>query len=376
MPSSRGFGAVALAIMLVAGRVHAQPSTENQLICPLSEEQQEESQNTWAVLATVFKHDRCSNCHGKQTPFSEGTSHDVFKIEVDDNGDPETEAARKKTFLVCPSCHENVPLPFHWATPPADQQWWNQSVDELCRTQHEQRKIPFQFIGHVNNDALIQEAFTGLMALNEDAQDIVEPPYPKPPPPMGYGEFLAHVDAWIEAQGLTETSARWQGDEVDCGCVPLKYEIELDTILPAGVVPQCSAEARMNETVPITFTAENRYEGTATGTYAVSNFSCITGCTAVYRTATTDVELTGEVVTNADKEPVDLKVTVKRTVQPTSFDITCPCDEGSDCPYPITFQVPGIPTETYELPPLDATLGTWTRAGPYGTVTIIVRKRE
>ena len=59
-------------------------------------------------------------------------------------------------------------------------------------------------------------------------------------------------------------------------------------------------------------------------------------------------------------------------------DITCACDEGSDCPYPITFQVPGLPTETYEFdPPVDATLGTSTRAGPHNsTVTIIVRKRD
>jgi hypothetical protein len=111
----------------------------------------------------------------------------------------------------------------------------------------------------------------------------------------------------------------------------------------------------------------------------VSNLSCaITGCTAVYRPATTDVELTGEVVTNADKEPIDLKITAKRTVRGTSFDITCPCDEGSDCPYPVTVSVPALPTETNEFdPPVDATLGTSTRAGPYNsTVTIIVRKRD
>lgn len=365
--SSRGVAAVALVIVLAACTAHAQ--TDDQILCPLSEEQQSDSQSTWATVGAIFKHDRCSNCHGKKNPFVPNTEHpDRQTIELDEKG----EVSEEKTFAPCQSCHDQQPL---WKTPPANMHWWNQSIEELCRTQHKLRS-PFIFIRHSENDPLIQEAFTGFMALNDVGKDIVETePYPDPPP-MGHATFLSFIRSWYDAQGLTEGSMRWPGDEVDCGCVPQHYEIEVDVkfSLPA-VFPGCSGEAHMNEIVEIMFTAENHYMGTGTGTYTVSGLSCGGGCTIDYRPATTSVLLMGD-VEKADEVPDKLTLTTARTVGPTSFDLTCPC-EDPECPWPVTIAVPEIPVETYEMPKLDARLGTYEPAvGPGGKLTITVRKRD
>jgi hypothetical protein len=369
--TSRAFGAVALALVLAAARVHAQ--TDDQIICPLSEQQQSDSQSTWATVGGIFKHDRCSNCHGKKNPFVANTEHpDRQTIELDEKGE-ESEESRKRTFAACQTCHDQVPTP--WKTPPADMHWWNQSVEELCRTQH--RKIsPFLFIRHSENDPLIKDAFTGMMALNDVGQDIVETePYPDPPP-VGHSTFMSHIRSWYAAQGLTEDSMRWPGDQADCGCVPQHYEIETDVMFSlSDVFPGCSGTAHMNEIVQITFTAENHYMGTGTGTYTVTGLSCGGGCTIDYRPATTDVLLTGD-VEKVDEVPDKLTMTAGRMVGPTSFDVTCPC-EDTDCPWPVTIPVPALPLETNELPKVDARLGTYEPAvGPGGQLTITIRKRE
>ncbi len=369
--SSRGFGAVALAIMLAAGRVHAQ--SDDQIICPLSEEQQSNSQSAWATLAAVFKHDRCSNCHGKKNPFTADTEHpDRQKLELDENG----EISEKGTFDICQGCHDQAPGSARWKIPPADQQWWNQSVDELCRTQHKKRP-PFQFIGHSTHDPLIVEAFKGLMALNDDAKDLVETtPYPNPPP-MGHSEFIESIRSWLDAQGLTDNSQKWRGDQVDCGCVPQDYEIVLETILfSLPVYPGCDGAARMSETVPITFTAESHYMGTASGTFTVSNVSCRGGCTADYRPTTTSVHLMGEVL-ETDGVPDKLTLTTARRIQATSFDVTCPCEDPGDCPYPVTVFVPEIEAPTFDVePPLPARLDTYEWVQPTSSTTITIRKRN
>ena len=371
--SSRGFGAVALAVLLVAGWVHAQ--TED-IICPLSEEQQNDSQTAWAKVAVAFKHDRCSNCHGKKNPFVEDTTHpDRMTLELDERG----EMSEEHTFGICRSCHENTPPNAPWKTPPSNMLWWNQSVEELCRTQHK-LKPPFIFIRHNENDPLIVEAFNGTMALNDDARDIVETtPYPAPPP-FGHAEFLDRIRSWYAAQDLTEDSQKWQGDQLECGCVPQAYEMVIEAKFSLLLLP-CTGDARISETIPLEFTSENgeaKYTGTGTGSHTVSNFSCpVSGCTVDYRPATTDVFLQGDVV-KADGVPSKLTLTLARTVGPTSFDITCPCEDDSDCPYPVTISVPEITTPADEVgAPLDARLGTYEFVSSVGgTLTITVRKRN
>ena len=375
MTTMRSFVAVALVIFLAAGRVQAQ--ADGDVICPLSEDQQGEAQNAWATVAEVFKHDRCSNCHGKKNPFTEDTKHpDRMTLELDERG----EISEERTFGICQSCHSEAGGP--WKIPPASMHWWNQSVEELCRTQHKLR-TPIAFITHSRTDQLIVHAFTGLMGLNEDVTDLVETsPYPDPPP-VDHGGFIERIESWYHAQDIDEPAfgIPWQGDEVDCGCVPQLYEVVLDVKFnSAGVYPGCSGESHIHETIPIDFTAaggESKYKGSGTGTFEVSNFSCpVTGCTADYRTATTDVQLEGDVV-KVNGKPSKLTMKSSRIVGATSFDITCPCEEGSDCPYPVTISVPEIPVESGDMTPdLDARLGDYERGAAPSKLTITIRKRN
>jgi hypothetical protein len=374
MTTMRSFVAVALVVFLAAGRVQAQ---DGDVICPLSENQQEESQNVWATIAEVFKHDRCSNCHGKKNPFTEDTEHpDRMKIELDEKG----EISEKNTFDICEGCHSEAGG--RWQTPPASMHWWNQSVEELCRTQHKLNK-PVSLINHSRGDKLIVHSFTGLMGLNEVGRDLVEKTTPYPdPPPVDHGGFVQRLESWLQAQDIEPGfGTPWQGDEVDCGCVPSLYEIVIDAKYKlTGAAAGCTGEAHISETIPIDFTAangESRYTGTGTGTYAVSNFACpTTGCTVDYRTATTDVQLEGDVV-KANGAPSKLTMKTTRTVGATSFAITCPCEPGFDCPYPVTVQVPQLSAGTADIQPqLDARLGDYERGVAPAKLTITIRKRN
>jgi len=87
-------------------------------------------------------------------------------------------------------------------------------------------------------------------------------------------------------------------------------------------------------------------------------------------------QLEGDVV-KVNGKPSKLTMKSSRIVGATSFDITCPCDEGSDCPYPVTIQVPQTEHETGDIEPdLDARLGDYDRSVPPGTLTITIRKRN
>jgi|KBSSwiStaDraftv2_1062776.scaffolds.fasta_scaffold569066_2 hypothetical protein len=375
MTTTRSFVAVALVIVLAAGRVQAQ--ADGDVICPLSEDQQEEAQNAWATVAETFKHDRCSNCHGKKNPFVEDTTHpERIRLELDGNG----EMTANPTFLICQGCHSEAGDV--WRIPPASMHWWNQSVEELCRTQHKLNS-PISLITHSRTDPLILHAFTGLMGLPEELADEVETtPYPDPAPPGDRDAFIERMKSWYHAQDIDAPAFAipWQGDEVDCGCVPQLYEVVIDVKFNgADVYPGCGAESHIHETIPIDFTAaggESKYKGTGTGTFEVSNFSCpVTGCTVDYRTATTDVQLEGDVV-KVNGKPSKLTMKSSRIVNATSFDITCPCD-SDDCPYPVTIQVPQTEHETGDIEPdLDARLGDYDRSVPPGTLTITIRKRN
>jgi hypothetical protein len=353
-----------------------QAQGDGAVICPLSENQQQEAQNAWATVAEVFKHDRCSNCHGKKNPFTENTEHpDRMTLELDENG----EISEARTFDICQGCHSEAGG--RWHIPPASMHWWNQSVEELCRTQHK-LNTPISFINHTRGDKLIVHNFTGLMGLNDDVKDLVETePYPDPIP-VSHAEFVERVESWLEAQDLKGAAfgIPWQGDEVECGCVPQLYEVVIDAMFnSAGVVPGCGGESQIKETVPLDFTSsdgEAKYTGSGTGTLTVSNFSCpVSGCTVDYQPNPTDVQLEGD-VEKSNGAPSKLTMKFTRTVGPTSFTITCPC-EGPGCPTVVTFQVPGLPAESGEVgDKLDARLGEYDRSVPPGTLKFTIQKRN
>jgi hypothetical protein len=75
--------------------------------------------------------------------------------------------------------------------------------------------------------------------------------------------------------------------------------------------------------------------------------------------------------------PKKLTLTTSRLVQPTSFDITCPCDDPGDCPWPVTVSVPELDPGSSDIePPFDARLGTYERVTPFSSVTVTIRKRN
>jgi hypothetical protein len=360
---------VALAfftVLLLAGVARAQG--DDQVLCPLSEEQQQNSQNTWAQVAEAFKHDRCSNCHGKVNPFS-GDTHGggQMDLELDDGG----QINEANTFSACKSCHDKPSQ--DWKIPPTKFHWWNQSVEELCRTQHKNSPFPRAFYNHSLRDDLINEAFHGTFGTTDNFRE--EPkPYPDPPP-FDHSTFMTRVTSWLDAQGLGIEDFKWRGDQVDCGCTPVKYEVAIEDTGPYSDIPFCSGDWQITETVPITFAADKKYTGTGTGTLSIPNFQCDFGgldCTYRFDPITTDVELMGDVV-EQDGTPKELTMSGSRRTQASSVTIDCTCDDPDGCPFPITIGIPATDNQTLEVDPaLDARLGTQERS----PVKITIRKRN
>ena len=324
-------------------------------------------------MAEAFKHDRCSNCHGKVNPF-EGSTHGggQLDLELDDNGQTNTRQSEERTFAACKSCHDNAAL--DWKIPPAELHWWNQSVEELCRTQHEEERPPFPFRNHNETDALIIEAFHGTFGSMDNFREDPKP-YPDPPP-FGHAEFLTRVDAWLSAQGLEspDFNSKWRGDQIDCGCTPVKYEVAIEDTGPYSDIPFCSGNWEITETVPIKFTADKTYTGSGSGTFSIPNFNCDFGgltCTYAFDPIATTVQLMGDVV-EENGAPKELTMSGSRRTEASSVTIDCTCDDPEDCPFPITIGIPATDNQTLEVDPaLDARLGTQKRA----PLTITVRKR-
>ena len=359
---------LSFTLLLVAGVARAQ--ADEQALCPLSEEQQQNSQSAWAQVAEAFKHDRCSNCHGKVNPFS-GDTHSGGQqdLELDDGG----EIDEANTFAACKSCHDKPSQ--NWKIPPTDLHWWNQSVAELCRTQHKKNRSPFAFLNHNTSDALIIEAFHGTFGTMENFRDDPKP-YPDPPP-VSHAEHLARVEAWLSAQGVDsgDFSSKWRGDQIDCGCVPVKYEVAIEDKGPYTDIPFCSGDWEIEETVPITFTADKRYTGTGSGTMSIPNFTCdFPGlvCTYQFNPIATTIALEGDVV-EENGSPKELTMSGSRRTQASSVVIDCTCEDPDGCPFPITIGIPATDNQTLEVEPaLDARLGTYDRS----PLTITIRKKD
>jgi hypothetical protein len=134
--------------------------------CPLDPGDQVKAIKAFAKMIPVFRHPRCSNCHGGVDPFADPKNgkHGGGQMQP---GDFEKGA--------CQECHDLLPG-WRLAFPPMF--WVKKSDEELCMQVREMNPDAAKYVGHIRDDnggvAFTDAAFKGIRALNEGAQSNYE----------------------------------------------------------------------------------------------------------------------------------------------------------------------------------------------------------
>jgi hypothetical protein len=246
------------------------------LVCPLSDEQTQNSIQAFDKIAKVFAGEpRCVNCHGAVNPFGAdadkkhggGKVKPVMKTEVNgDTGQPESIQDDEATFQQCGQCHSA--FPGHWQIPPAGLSFVGKEAFTLCKLEHDFFIYNAEkFLEHIERDVdpsnpFIQEAFTGRKGLNDHGQSLATK-YPDPPKGVTRQDLIQMAHDWVDAQG-----GKFQG-ETDCGCNTHHYAIGLketgvnDRVLATGLMSS-HADMSGQGDIPLTFKGDGSFTGEAT----------------------------------------------------------------------------------------------------------------
>ena len=213
-------GAVTLAgdsgIRTVSATSDGGPVAQAGGSCPLTSAQVINSIKTFAKLLPVFRHPRCSNCHGgipEPIPNHGKPSirhAGVVDMEATDNNQ------------TCAECHVDG-----WSNRGAPD--WTGTDVRLCRGLHgEFQDNASGFIQHLFNDfgfppGFVNLGFQGERGLIDGGKTIYENEMGRKlmaeKPPMTHAEFMQLARDWVAAQG-----GQFVGDK-DCGCVLDKVDV-------------------------------------------------------------------------------------------------------------------------------------------------------
>ncbi len=176
--------------------------------CPLTIVQQKNSVAAWKKMMPVFRHPRCTNCHGgipDPLPGKGGATRKHVGVVDMDSTDTEK---------VCSECHVEG-----WRL--SELKWVERTDTEICSFQ-KSLFTSAEFIDHIVRDLggtpFIEFAFEGLRGLNDGAgksamEEDLKRPYTPAPPPGTHAQLIQLAKAWVAAQG-----GRFVGDN-QCGCV-------------------------------------------------------------------------------------------------------------------------------------------------------------
>ncbi len=251
------------AFLLLAPSVPAQSVNADQAgrVCPLSDNQQNKAQQSFATLASMVKGEpRCNNCHGAVDPFADGTSHLGGRQDpiMDDNtGKLDVLASRVGQ---CSTCHDSP-----WQVPQPDDFFTDKNAVQLCQHFRSHFQTANGFMKHMEDDDFSLVGFKGTRGLNEHGisvyEDATQQSYAPIPPKFSHGQLVGQSQEWVDAMG-----GKFQGDQ-DCGCVPHHYALDFtDT----GIIDVSTGGVRTHldghgeQAVPMIFNDDGSFHGSAT----------------------------------------------------------------------------------------------------------------
>ncbi len=179
--------------------------------CPLPVEAQVKSYKAFEKMMPVFRHARCTNCHGGVNPFKPEA--------VGGHGGGEEDPA--DGIESCQGCHGGLPK---WDIPGPAMFFTGKSTEDLCMQVKRSDRTGASFIDHIQRDhgkvQFIAAGFAGLRALDaatRNSEGIVAEP-----PPGTQADLTQKARDWVAVTG-----GDFVGDP-ECGCVVgVKVEIIL-----------------------------------------------------------------------------------------------------------------------------------------------------
>ena len=182
--------------------------------CPLSLAEQVKSVKAFAEMMPVFRHPRCTNCHGGVNPFveEEAGGHRGGAMEPP----PPFNAEQ------CQDCHDQLK---GWDTPGAPLFFAGKSDEEICMQIKAPPTTAHDFVEHIRHDhgnvQFIAAGFKGDRAL--DAQSLADYDVVVEKPPGTQAQLTEQARNWVKAMG-----GEFAGSP-ECGCVKPRIELSMSS---------------------------------------------------------------------------------------------------------------------------------------------------
>lgn len=184
--------------------------------CPLTPLQQVKSVRVFAEMMPVFRHPRCTNCHGGVNPFVEQ--------EVGHHRGGAMAAPPPNNIEQCQECHDQL---VGWDIPGTPLFFAGKSDQDICEQVKAFAETGQSFIEHIRNDhggiQFIAAGFAGARAL--DAQSRADHDVTVEPPPGTQAELTETARKWVRAMG-----GEFVGP-LDCGCTVPALEVRFQSTL-------------------------------------------------------------------------------------------------------------------------------------------------
>jgi len=248
--------------------------------CPLPLGDQVKAVAAFAKMIPVFRHPRCSNCHGGVDPFTDPQTG-KHGGGVRDADDFETG--------ICESCHSEMDggmKDAQWRMAPPPMFWVKKSDEQLCMQVREMEPDAARYVGHIRDDngkepfTLI--AFQGMRALPAGTESqITKRVITSEPPPGSLDTMTAQAQAYVDAMGGSLVGSS------DCGCklkpVEVRFRSTL-TIADARITSTITGEGKVlleikpDPSSPGWDVASDFRVGTADITWSAVTISAPAGC--------------------------------------------------------------------------------------------------
>jgi hypothetical protein len=189
--------------------------------CPLALGDQVKAIKAFAKMIPVFRHPRCSNCHGGVDPFADP------KISKHGGGQMDAGDFEKGS---CKDCHDQmIKSDSGWNVAPPPMAWVKKNDEELCMQVREMNPEAEKYVGHIRNDnggvPFTEVAFVGMRALSRGKENEAGITVIAAPPPGNLLLMTQQAQDYVDAMGGSLVGSS------ECGCVLDKLEVRIHSTL-------------------------------------------------------------------------------------------------------------------------------------------------
>lgn len=220
------------------------PTVQGGESCPLPLGSQVKAVAAFAKMIPVFRHPRCSNCHGGVDPFVDP------KTGKHGGGQQDTDAFEDG---VCEDCHDQMSGGMKgakWKMAPPPMFWVKKTDEELCMQVREMAPDAAKYVGHIRDDngkePFTLVAFKGMRGLSEGTKSVLSGNEITKESPPGTLELMTQqAQDYVDAMGGSLVGSS------ECGCKLQPVEVLFHSTLkivnhgPANETSTITGEGRI-----------------------------------------------------------------------------------------------------------------------------------